>query len=121
VETNATDERGGEKGPCYKPLREEFRQNGFNYRLIIREGDIAVYEQRWRGRSNTSVSYEVIRIRRREGVWIGSTFVEPAEVYPKSEAWGVDGCTFADKETAFAAIRRRLGLGVQRLIRRDSK
>jgi hypothetical protein len=27
--------------------------------------------------------------------------VEPAEVYPNSEAWGVDGFTFTDRNKAF--------------------
>jgi hypothetical protein len=30
--------------------------------------------------------------------------VEPAEVYPNSEAWGVDGFTLTDKEAAFAKL-----------------
>jgi hypothetical protein len=104
--TSATHERGSKKGHCYKPLRKEFRHNGFNYRLIAREGDAAIYEQTWCGCSSASASYEVVRIRRREGVWIGSTFVEPAEVYPNSEAWGVDGFTLTDKDAAF--VRRQM-------------
>ncbi len=47
---------------------------------------------------NPSISYEVIRIRRREGFQIGGRFVEPAEVYPNSEAWGMDGFTLPTKK-----------------------
>ena len=64
-----------------------------------------LYEQRWSGCSDPSLCYEVIRIRRREGFWIDGRSVEPAEVYPNSEAWGVDGFTIVRKEQAFAKLR----------------
>lgn len=35
--------------------------------------------------------------------------VEPAEVYPNSDAWGVDAFTFTDKEAAFAKLREVAG------------
>ena len=100
----ATDERGDKKGQIYKPLRKEFRHDGFDLHQIAREADAAIYQQTWPGCSSTA-SYEVVRIRQREGLWIGRTFLEPAEVYPKSEAWGVDGWTVQDKEAAFHKLR----------------
>jgi hypothetical protein len=86
-------------------LPKEFRRDGFTYRQIARKTNAALYEQSWNGCSNPSVCYEVIRIRKREGFQIGSRFVEPAEIYPKSEAWGVDGFTLTNRETAFAKFR----------------
>ena len=103
--TCATAEAGGKKGHSYKPLPSRFRHNGFDYRQIARERDAAIYEQTWSGCSDPSVCYEVIRIRRRDGFQIGERFVEPAEVYPNSEAWGVDGFTFTDKDAAFDKLR----------------
>ena len=104
TKTRATTERGGKKCHSYKPLKARFRHDGFDYRQIAREGDVAaIYEQRWPGSEN--VRYEVVRIRRREGFEIGNNFVEPAEVYPNSEAWGVDGFTLTDKDAAFARLR----------------
>ena len=85
VETRATGEAGSKKQPFYKPLPIEFRRDGFDYRQIAREGDAAIYEQRWSGCPNPSVCYEVVRIRRREGFQIDGRLVEPAEVYPNSE------------------------------------
>ena len=96
---------GGTKEGHYRPLPKEFRRDGFNYRQIVREGKAAIYEQIWSGCPNPSISYEVIRIRRREGFQIGGKFIEPAEVYPRSEAWGTDAFTFADREAAFAKLR----------------
>jgi hypothetical protein len=105
IKTRATAEAGCRKGPFYKPLPTQFRRDGFDFRQIAREGNAAIYEQRWTGCAEPSVCYEVIRIRRREGFEIGGRFVGPAEVYPKSEAWGVHGFTLTDKDAAFAKLR----------------
>jgi hypothetical protein len=103
--TRATAQGGTKEGYFYRSSPKEFRRDGFQYRQIAREGDAAIYEQAWLGCAEPSRSYEVIRIRRREGFQIGGRFVEPAEVYPKSEAWGVDGFTLTDREKAFAKLR----------------
>lgn len=101
----STAEAGSQKGRFYKPLPKKFRRDGFQYRQIAREGDAAIYEQTWDECCNPSVSYEVVRIRRRDGFWIDDRFVEPAEVYPNSEAWGTDGFTLIDKDAAFVKLR----------------
>ena len=103
--TRSTAEARSKKGRFHKPLPNRFRRDGFNYRQIAREGNAAIYEQTWNGCRNPSVAWKVIRIRHREGFRIGGRFVEPAEVYPKSEAWGVDGFTLTDKDAAFAKLR----------------
>jgi hypothetical protein len=100
--TRASAEGGGKKGCFYKPLQKEFRRDGITYRQIAREGRGAIYEQTWNGYSDPSVCYEVVRIRRREGFQIDGRLVEPAEVYPNSGTWGVDGFTLTDKDAAFA-------------------
>jgi hypothetical protein len=104
AKTGATAEAGSKKGH-YKPRPKEFRHNGFNYRQITREANAAIYELRWTGCAEPSVCYEVIRIRRREGFEVGGKVIAPAELYPRSEAWGVDGFTFTDRDTAFAKLR----------------
>jgi hypothetical protein len=86
-------------------LPKQFRRDGFTYRQIGREGDVAIYEQTWNACQNPSVCFEVIRVRRREGFHIAGKFVAPAEVYPRSEQWGALGWTFCDKAVAFAKLR----------------
>jgi hypothetical protein len=103
--TPATAEAGYKKRHSYKPLPTQFRHGGFEYTQITRDRNAAIYEQIWNGCSNPSISYEIIRIRRREGFEIGGRFVEPAEVYPNSEAWGVDGWTAEDKKAAFRKLQ----------------
>jgi hypothetical protein len=105
IKTRATAEAWGKKRRSYKPLPTRFGRDGFNYRQIARERDAAIYEQTWSGCSDPSVCYEVIHIRRREGFQIDGRLVEPAEVYPSSAAWGVDGFTLTDKDAAFAKLQ----------------
>lgn len=102
--TRATAEARSEKSR-YRLLPKEFRHDGFTFRRIAREGNAAIYEQTSNGCAEPSPCWEVIRIRCREGFRIGGRFVEAAEVYPNSEAWGVDGFTFTDKDPAFARLR----------------
>jgi hypothetical protein len=109
IKTRATAEAWGKKRAFCKPLPTRFRRDGFEYRQIARERDAAIYEQTWSGCSEASVCYEVIRVRRRDGFQIGGRFVEPAEVYPNADAWGVDGFTFTDKDAAFAKLQEVAG------------
>ena len=106
TKTHATAAALGKKCHSYKSLPTRFRRHGFDYRQIAREGDAAIYEQTWSGCRNPSVCCEVIRVKRRDGFHIGGRFVEPAEVYPNSEAWGVDGFTVTYKDAAFAKLRQ---------------
>jgi len=108
IKTRPSAERGGKKDQFYKPLATQFRHDGFDYRQIAREGDVAIYEQKWRGCPDPNVCFEVVRIRRRDGFQIGGSFVEPAEVYPRSEAWGTDGFTLTDKDAALNKFRQML-------------
>src|SRR2546423_4039654 len=98
IKTRSRGEAGSKKRPFYKPLPTRFSRDGFNYRQIARERDAAIYEQTWSACLNPSLCHEVIRIGRREGFEIGGRFVEPAELYPNSDSWGIDGFTFADND-----------------------
>lgn len=101
----ATAEACSNKGHFCRPLPSRIRHRGFDYEQIHREGDFAIYRQTWEGNEH-SAAFEIIRIRRREGFHIDGRFVEPAEVYPNSEAWGIDGFTLTDKDLAFTRLRK---------------
>jgi hypothetical protein len=101
LKTRSATQADTKKGH-YRPLPKEFRHDGFDYRQIVREREAAIYEQSWSGCADPSICYEVIRIRRRDGFQIDGRFVEPAEIYPNSEAWGVDGFTFTNRNRAWA-------------------
>ncbi len=104
IKTRATAEAWSKKRHFYEPLPTRFRRDGFEYRQIARERHGAIYEQTWAGCCDPSVCYEVIRIRQRDGFQINGRFVEPAEIYPKADAWGVDGFTFTDRDAAFEKL-----------------
>jgi hypothetical protein len=102
--TSATAEAGTQERH-FRPLPKEFRHDGFQFRQIAREGDAAIYSQTWSGCPDPAICFEVIRVKRRQGFEIAGRFVEPAEIYPSSEAWGMDGFTITDKDAAFAKLR----------------
>jgi hypothetical protein len=104
--------QGSKKGLSYRPLKTQFRKGGFDYRQIMREGDVAIFEQRW-GKS-PNVCYEVVRIRRHDGFHKGGVFIEPAEMYPRSEEWGVHGWTVLTRDAAFDKLREIGGSDEQR-------
>ena len=104
-ETSATAEAGSKKRHSYRPLPKEFQRDRFTYRQIAREKDVAIYEQTWNGCRDPSVSYEVIRVRRREGFEIDGRFVKPAELYPASKEWGTNGWSLTTRDAAFAKLR----------------
>ena len=104
TKTSATAKGGTKKGRFYKPLQKEFRHGGFDYRQIYREGDLAIYRQTWKGNEDAA-PFEVIQIRRHDGFQLGGRWVQPAEVYPRSEKWGELGWTLQNKESAFRKLR----------------
>jgi hypothetical protein len=105
TKTRVAEKRIVKKGHSYEPIAVAFTLGGFDYRQIEREGDWAVYEQRWRDSKN--VCYEVIRIRLEEATTFPSGRSYPArEVYPPSEAWGTDGFTLTDKDAAFKKLKQ---------------
>lgn len=103
--TRSSAEAGSQNDHFYRPLPTAFRHDGFNYRQVAREGEAAIYEQRWTSSNGLRVRYEVIRIRRRDGFQIHGRLVGPAEVYPPSETWGTEGFTVTDKDAAFEKLR----------------
>lgn len=81
----------------YKPLKENFTKKGFEYKLIKRVGDKAIFEQT---KGKKIKLYEVIKIRRHDGYTIAGVTMEPAETYPSDSEWGTFGWTFTNLEKA---------------------
>jgi hypothetical protein len=86
--TSATAEAGSKKGRFYKLLAKEFRRGGFQYRQIAREENAAIYEQAWPSCAEPSPSYEVIRVRCREGFQIGEQIRKCGRGLPKFGSLG---------------------------------
>ena len=77
---------------------ESYRKNGSVFRLIIRSGDLAIFE----GKSITgsAITYEVIHVLSHNGREIAGKWCEPAEYPPSNEQWGVKGFTCVTPDQA---------------------
>ena len=85
-----------------EPLPLSFRDRGFLYEQVERQGDVAIYSQ-----TNHSgiVRYEVIRIRiQPEHTWPTGVTTPEKEAYPGSTSWGRLGWTFFGLEPARAKL-----------------
>lgn len=79
-----------------------------NFKQLKRVKDIAIFEQsspEWR-----DVRYEVVKIGRHNGYYLGNSKLEPAETYPGASLWGIQGWTYMtleDAETKFKEVCKR--------------
>jgi hypothetical protein len=83
-----------------KKLEKKFTNKGFSFKQIIREGDIAIYEQKLLDAEKPTPRYEVIIIKSHNGYEINGTKFPPSEMYPSSTQWGKNGWTCLDMESA---------------------
>jgi hypothetical protein len=80
-----------------KPLKTEFRREGFDYRQIWRQGDVAVYAY------GIPERYELIIIRiEPEDVLPDKSVLPLREAYPRTSQWGQYGWTLGPKDRALA-------------------
>jgi len=92
------------------PLPDRFRRAGCNYRLLKREGDVALLEQ---SKPNWSKpAYEVVIVQKhRAKTWPDGRVIEAREAMPPDEAWGEAGWTYSDlppAEVKFETLIRSL-------------
>ena len=90
-----------------------FRDRGFFYEQVERQGDVALYTQ-----TNHAgiVRYEVVRIRiQREHTWPNGTTTPEKEAYPGSNSWGTLGWTFIERPLAEDKLRALLGTPAEEL------
>lgn len=81
----------------YRPLEKDFTKKGIRYVLVKREGMFAIYET-FLVKTGSSLGYEVICIYTHDGYTIMDNHMEPAEMYPSSNKWGIDGWTYLKQE-----------------------
>jgi hypothetical protein len=87
-------------------LATSLRIDGFDLVQVFREGNVGIYRKTKPGYEG----FETIIIRTHEAYEIAGKTVEPAEMYPRSEAWGTLGWTYnsleAAKKRTAKALRR---------------
>ncbi len=92
-------------------LPESFNDSdGFEYKLVERQGDLAIYTQ---NKFNRVVSWEVVKIRHLpERTFPGGKSRGASEAYPKPSDWGKSAWTCASLERAQERLK-----GLQELVR----
>jgi hypothetical protein len=94
-----------------KPLPDSFAKNGFTYEKIMREGNLAIYQQRLRPGAGC-LAFEVFRVRESKGGTYtvgGKTLTAmPAETGPSNEDFGKTAWSYPALERAKAKFRALL-------------
>ena len=78
-------------------LPTSFKKNGFDFEQLDRVGNIALFAK---SKGKAPSTFEVVRIGSHNGFTVMGNVIPPAETYPPSEKWGVDGWSYNDREQA---------------------
>jgi hypothetical protein len=92
-----------------KKIPTTFRKHGFNFKLLMREGDIALFRKTKLGLKFES--FEVVVIQRHGTFTVEGKQVAAGEHLPYSEQWGDAGWTYSDRlsaERKFHELRSRI-------------
>jgi hypothetical protein len=87
-----------------KIIEKEFTYKNFNYKQLLRDGKIAIYQQTLKG--GQKFNYEVVIIEEHNGYEIAGNKFPPSEMYPSSNQWGVKGFTFTDYDDALVKFKK---------------
>ena len=79
------------------PLPRYFRCGGFDTKVILREGRIALLEK---SKPGGTESYEVVVIQHRPAEIVFGKEHPARESMPCSESWGQEGWTYKDRQSA---------------------
>lgn len=91
-----------------KLLPTEIRQNGFEYKQLAREQDVALYSQTPVGQNEGRTNYEVIHVRKYPTYEIAGVEILAHEAFPPNESWGEEGFTATDRDAAFRRFQEEL-------------
>lgn len=86
-------------------------QKAFAFKILKREGKIAMLEKRSKDRPNEKPTFEVVIVREMaEKTWPDGRFTPAREGIPGSEFWGTDGWSYETIEKAtlrYEALKNR--------------
>jgi hypothetical protein len=81
-----------------KKIEKSFVSKGFEFKQIVRNGDMAVYEKC--APNSKCPNYELIHITCHNGYEIQGNKIPPSEVYPGDSQWGTHGWTYTTLQDA---------------------
>jgi len=86
-----------------KAIPAKFRKNSYDYTLIAREDDVAIYDQ---GRKGKTYAFEVVKIGKRAAREVGGRQYPAQEKLPADSDWGLRGKTYSAYLYGAMAARR---------------
>ena len=92
-------------------LPDTFQSDGFTFRLIQRHGNVALLEKT--NPAACKPSYEVVIIQRLPARNLFGADLPASEAMPPSEAWGEQGWTYSNLESALRKFEQLLRDGRQ--------
>tara|TARA_R110002050_G_scaffold239747_1_gene375900 strand:+ start:578 stop:880 length:303 start_codon:yes stop_codon:yes gene_type:complete len=81
-----------------KKIEKSFKKYGMDFKQIKRTGCVAIFEQSKPSWSNAR--YEVVKIGKHGGYYLGGSKLEAAETYPGGSLWGIQGWTHTTLDRA---------------------
>ena len=88
-----------------RPLGDTYSKNGYQYKLIVRDGKVAIFGQIRKREPFDYVAYEVIVIEVKPPVTIMGKDYPEREVSPGNEEWGIHGFTYTNLSDAKVKMR----------------
>jgi hypothetical protein len=80
-----------------KKLPDKFRKNGYDFELVERVCDIAIYAVQT---GTTTKTFEVFEVQKLAARVVGNKIIEAREASPSNEAWGTKGFTYGNLDDA---------------------
>lgn len=71
----------------YRPLPPKFRQGGFNFQQLMRQGDVILLKK-WKSERPASFHYEIIIVRKIGAREVFGKRCPASEMLPSNEQWG---------------------------------
>ena len=82
---------------AYKILPDFYHKNSYDFKLVERNGDVAIFGQYNEG---VLIAYEVFEIRKQKAANFGDIHYEAKERVPGNEEWGSNAYTVYSLEKA---------------------
>lgn len=91
----------------YRPLEQSFREDGFSFQLVARQGDVALFAKTQP--KHTVPGYEVVIVQKHKATYWPDGRVSPArEAMPRSEEWGTKAWTPGNWRSALHMFKAHL-------------
>ena len=89
----------------YRPIASQFRSDDYQFYLLSRQGDVALFAKH---KGLHVVSFEIVRIQKREAHEAFGKHFDACEAMPVSEDWGTYGWTHPHWDKAWELFDKKV-------------